>query len=521
MNFKFEEHKNKAKNVLLAGVTVAALASPQEVSSQILADSLKNTNDKSINIDTTEVKEEIPSLIDEIDTLRVRKVAELKDGIETLRYNIELNSDFEKFEKSEENFFRRRKEQAEKNFKEWQAINLDNFSEDQVALLIDYIIQPEIDAKTSPEDRKGCGEISGSFGHWESFKQKNNNERFDKDERLKIFYYENIYIWMENLSDAFQEIINSLTDKQPKEKFKEAIDKLITLIRSNNNAFKDEDSLEKIIKIDWEEREPVEKLNEEIKKVEEELRIIDSNLNIENVTNFINSSRVWLLDNISSDDYLIKLTEGEGYSLQEAKKIQSERLERIRNIPTSIDPSYLSMSGYRPVELGADRDSISFNAYDVARYPTNPLHEFEHANTRVIYGMSNKAKELYRMSLLNDEELKKIIQNHPNIFPEETVDYWKNFSELDARKKVLEEEMEKLGIKKRGEIMTEEHYLKLKKLFEEGKLDHNCEQIILITTKEGLIRAINSIAFNQQFKPDEKGNLKYSGWDYNNPNSKT
>ena len=503
MKFNFEKNiKKPVEKALLGGAIIASHFIPLESKAQTDMDSIKDLNETLVNMDTLE--EEPKSLIEQIDALRIEKIAELKDHIKTLEYHIGLNSNYEEFSKLHKEIFAQQKEDAEKNFKDLILLKeeLHKFSEKQIALLIDYLAQPWRDYATPVAEQKNNGTHERFFNLYRSYKMDRIEEKFDKDRKLNSLET-SIELLIGDDIHGFQKVVDSMgEEKAPKEKFKATIDELIRLTRLNNTCFKDPASMEKKIQEKWEERESVESLQDEIKENQKELELINVNLNIDSLNNFINTSRQWLLENISSKEYLKKIIEGEGFSIEEAKEIQFKRFERIKNMPFSIDPKYFSSSSFIPVESGVPRDSIKLNAYDLARYHKQSIHEFQHASTRANFEMSEKAKNLYESALLNDEEIEKNIKEYEDVFNDVSKDYWKLPTEIDARKKVLENEMEKLGIKKYGELMTHEHYLKLQELMKQGKLDHNTMQILLITTEDGLLKVLNEIALNQDLEKE-------------------
>jgi hypothetical protein len=72
--------------------------------------------------------------------------------------------------------------------------------------------------------------------------------------------------------------------------------------------------------------------------------------------------------------------------------------------------------------------------------------------------------------------------------------------------------MEKLGIKKYGEIFTEEHYKKLLKLQKEYKLSLDAIQFINHIKPEDFVKVMNELAENNS--KEEKRNYYSSKWNY-------
>lgn len=102
--------------------------------------------------------------------------------------------------------------------------------------------------------------------------------------------------------------------------------------------------------------------------------------------------------------------------------------------------------------------------------------------------MSDYAYELY---------LESFDSTRLNEYETSDVGYYLSPAERDARKRVLEYEMDQLGIKKYDEIFKDEHIDILYELLVRGGLSRGSEEFLRMTKKEYLKQIFNTIALNQ------------------------
>lgn len=455
--------------------------------------------------DTMEI--EIGDLNHEIEASRVQRIRELKDFIESKKGEIQTNENKDLFEKkfrSDLDMEKRGWEGGIQRLRELPKDVIEKLSPEEADVYLKYILVREHDHHVSEEEKERLiqeGKGENFFGSYSSFEGDSlGNRIFDDFESplFKLYHEDDEFLSWNNYGEMrlVDFIDPSSENKDSKKNLKMALDSMLAAFISKSmkeTSFEDEEAIQKALEEAWQKR-PTLKLELELFTLEKELENIEKNLNIDTVVSFIDSSRTWLLNNIASKEYLKKLVEGEGLSMKDAVRLQTERFSRVFNMPYEINPDWKDVSRYRHNE---DHEYIEFDAYDVARYPvTNALHEFEHSATDAHLLISEKAKELYASAYVGDKEFWRIV-NMPvaelaQLVPDP--ESFNNPSEMDARKKVLEYDMEKLGVKKPGEIMTREHYVKLMELFKQKRLDHNSMQIILLTTEEGLIRILNEVA---------------------------
>ena len=207
------------------------------------------------------------------------------------------------------------------------------------------------------------------------------------------------------------------------------------------------------------------------------------------------AEKEWLKNVISSKEYFKRLVKEFNGDKKLASAAQKERLanlskdfviESVDSIEKKVKPGVVGY--YDP------RDSTTYlagNSDDMDT--TDALHEFTHQSTNSATGMTERAKELYAQAY------DSVAVGEGAYQPEK--DYWiqylKNPTELDARKKQLEMEMEKFGIKKYGEVFTKEHYKKIKKLYDEEKLGIGSQEFMMAIKPEYFVEIMNSIAMNQ------------------------
>jgi len=152
----------------------------------------------------------------------------------------------------------------------------------------------------------------------------------------------------------------------------------------------------------------------------------------------------WYSSTMSEFSYLEKLIVEKG----DVKDAIIEYCDRIRRLNTVfVIESYDSISGKIP-------GAVAYYDYNCIHFPnfyntTIGIHEFEHQITVGNFYMSEYAKNLYRQAFDSSVVRKDFLERNSNP------------TEIDANKKQVEFEMERLGIKKYSEKFTSLHYNKL------------------------------------------------------------
>ncbi len=319
--------------------------------------------------------------------------------------------------------------------------------------------------------------------------------------------------WLENNTHQFIDAYNSInsmnaegTAKQPSEIFCKVFDTINDGQRQYLNTWLDEKYSPEKLDSWWKDRPSEELLRLQIDFEKHELENIQSNLKEALVSEYIDTAKMEVLEYICSPEYLRKLIEKEGMTVEQANEMQMKRFESVINVDYSIENEY---GGNSTVSVEDSLVNMRLNAYDVAHYPkTNPHHEFVHVALRGDKNITEFERKVYEAAGISKEEYSQITNSPVGVVNEIKFDQWTGGmpktlvspAELAPRKLVLEFEMERLGIKKRFEEMTHEHYLQVVELVRSGKLKHNSAQIILTTTEKGLLSIMNSLAFEDTSK---------------------
>lgn len=217
---------------------------------------------------------------------------------------------------------------------------------------------------------------------------------------------------------------------------------------------------------------------------------------IKNAHKNYDEQKEWLKDVIGSGEYKDRMLK-ELDSNEKAADAYID-LRKVNLDDKDYDLVYGSLvDGVKSVgEYSEDDKSIRIATNPPKGYEVTGLHEFVHDITDGGATMTKKAIDLYEKSF------------NPNIIKErnseEIVNYLADPTERDARKKVLEYDLEKLGVKKYGEVFTQEHYEKLFELAKKGMLSKNSLEFIVTTKPEFFLQVMNEIAENKITKDDSQ-----------------
>ena len=228
---------------------------------------------------------------------------------------------------------------------------------------------------------------------------------------------------------------------------------------------------------------------------------------------------------ISTNEYLNKLKEEFSCSDEEALKHQRVRLDNIIRTPFYFEPQErLEDTGakafYSDNEFwGKNGVTLPYNNVDLETLEELAIHEFLHAATRGERGLSPKSKQKLSESFMPNKSI-----DSPDL-----ASYHQKATERYVRLKMLEQELDRLGIKKLGERFTEEHFNKMMNIFnsqEENdypsdKFNKNAKEFLDYTPQEynTYDQLFNEIA-SQENNADElksNSNYRHPGWDYDNP----
>ena len=385
---------------------------------------------------------------------------------------------------------------------------IDGFTEDEASYLL-FVVDHELkkDAKVDEEIEEG--KISFGDDLDESEKNLDNNiadylKKHPKVERALASLGEYLRFdgdWFSNTLSEIDKTTEKL--KRPTERFKLAVDRVAEQHVAFAHAWDDEALTQDKLDDAWASRPSLEYLQLALKNNEEILTSIDKNLNRDSVVSIVENAREEVLGYISSPKYLQKLIDKEGMAREEAEAMQKRRIDAVRVTQYSINPDYMSNSN-------TNGTSIEFSAYDVASFPKqNAVHEMTHVAMGGERYMTEKEREIYETARIKPEEF-SVVRQTPlgNIndlaagspFDSDPGRAFMSAAELAPRKFVLEMEMERLGIKKRFDPMSHEHYVRLLELMKIGELKHNAVQILMTTTEKGLLSIMNELAYENTGK---------------------
>lgn len=256
------------------------------------------------------------------------------------------------------------------------------------------------------------------------------------------------------------------------------------------------------------------KYESDIKEEKKKLNIKDINTakeKIIDIMTLIEKAKLEVINHIESDEYLEKLGKEIGISKKLARLHQEVRINNIKNISYNLVTNtriFMDTDGggyayYSPltnkitlpynIDLN-DKNKKSFFCEAI-------VHEILHESTMYDEGLSGTVEEFLRDSFKNSENENR----------EDSI-YYSEPGELIVRKQILDLEMEKLGIKKYGDVFTEEHYKKLKELRDKYELSSDAIQFIDHIKPQNFVKVMNELADNNS--REEKGDYYNPEWNY-------
>ncbi len=203
----------------------------------------------------------------------------------------------------------------------------------------------------------------------------------------------------------------------------------------------------------------------------------------------------WIKKIIGSSEYKKRLKKEFDGDVKKASMVQKQRLANLDKdyVLEPVDSiekrTMVGVVGQYELKDGLVHLVDTMNDTD----STEAIHEFNHQATNADSGLSEKAKDLYAKAFNPENIMRELSDTAEQKF---WVNYLKKPSELDSRKRQLEKQMEVLGVKKYGEVFTEEHYKKIKQLYDQGVLNIGAQEFMLAIKPEYFIEIMNTIAYN-------------------------
>ncbi len=218
-------------------------------------------------------------------------------------------------------------------------------------------------------------------------------------------------------------------------------------------------------------------------KIEAELNYIDAD-----------EQREWLAGIVHSKEYADKGKKFEGLSDKE--------IERRRDI--AVSDKVRIQDQHHPLDAGVAGEYTPYNSGRPeleGKYILSPhtylmnepvaIHEGEHAITDDNKYMSRYAKNLYK------EAYRPLSSD-----AKEDNEYFSNPTEMNARKRVLEYELEQKGIWKYGETFTKDHLKKAIELMNQDKLSEGTTDFLKRIKLKNLPKIMNTIAGKIDVTPE-------------------
>jgi hypothetical protein len=205
--------------------------------------------------------------------------------------------------------------------------------------------------------------------------------------------------------------------------------------------------------------------------------------------------REWMVKILNSKAYIEKLGI-EGLPKQELKRrtnvaIENEPIMSDRFNPMEINNSGIYLNAAAVPVAGKSPGRYTIEAGEQASGTPIEIHELEHAITEQEQGISAYAKKMYQESFVPDPKNKNLNE------------YFSSPTELDARKKVFEYELEKFGIWKYSEKFTKEHLDKAIQLDQDRKLSQDSSDFLKYMKHGAIPSIMNTIAKDTDSESDK------------------
>ena len=219
-------------------------------------------------------------------------------------------------------------------------------------------------------------------------------------------------------------------------------------------------------------------------------------------------ARKWLLENIKSEAYKNKMHFNSIDSAFQFKKnaIQGERARAASEddfiLTSDMDKSYQLVNNSQPSSgtdafylPSADKVFLKMEKSDLLDGVDAAIHEYSHkitnGNNKMTFHetelLSESFDSLATSSLFAGKDTSLILKN---------VTYLSDPTEIFARKKVFDYDLERLGVKKYGETFTPSHYLRALELMKQGKLMYGSSDFLRIIKPKYIERVMNKISDN-------------------------
>lgn len=293
------------------------------------------------------------------------------------------------------------------------------------------------------------------------------------------------------------------------------IKELLTKIEKENKI------LEFIEKSKTKEEFNLKKLNEEVSHTfsEEEKNIIK---NSPEIVGAFEEAKNKVINVIKSDIYLHKLAKEFKCSNEEARHHQDVRINNVRLIKSKFwsKDNLQGETSSKAYYLSSEHSICLPYDLDINEIEESAEHELWHGATFGLKGISVDSKNL----------LSEKSYNYKSDYTKDENEYYKNSTERYPRFKILDEDLETLGIKQKGKKMTQDQFNKMMEVYNDQLLNKDMKGRIfrkgaidfIMFTIEGSAtetgyeiwnKLFNEIAVSDSSK--ENKTYQHDAWDYN------
>ncbi|OGE79412.1 MAG: hypothetical protein A2751_05250 [Candidatus Doudnabacteria bacterium RIFCSPHIGHO2_01_FULL_46_14] len=194
--------------------------------------------------------------------------------------------------------------------------------------------------------------------------------------------------------------------------------------------------------------------------------------------------RQWVAGVVHSEEYRKKAKEQEQLSDEEIERRKAVVMNKDVHLADTFHELGSDAVGQYARSDSPDADAGQYVVSPEMQAQGRPIavHELEHAITDSILNMSDYAKKLYGGAYAGPDRNTR------------RGEYLSNPTEMDARKRVFEHDLEKNGVWKYGETFTDEHYKKAIELYNARKLSPSAEEFLEIVRPSSISTIINTIA---------------------------
>ena len=325
-------------------------------------------------------------------------------------------------------------------------------------------------------------------------------EKFISEESFKSFV-DMIVFEEENIKLLEEEIERRKKGGKPTEQYKnqsnEELDDSLIFLRSILDDDKAE-LKEKMLFLKNQDRSkfPSEKIQETYEKIKKTILSYDI-------------GREWIVDNMQNPKYRERLKKeykaSYSYSSREDLDMYIDNIV-FRRTQLAEDSNFVLSKDITKSFSEKEEESINISAFlkninnkvyfkideDTLSAVETSIHEYAHKATEAELSMLPATINLLLSAFDSTSTISNLSETGTDL--KKMIEYYSSPTEMYARKKVFDFDLEKFGIKKYEEEFTNKHYLKARKLLEEGKLKMGSQQFMYIIKPKMMKKVMNEIA---------------------------